>query len=481
MEKFDNQIFVLDINGQEMHPTYLRRARGLVKNGRAEWLNDKTIQLLFSGQDDSKQLFLQYLNSKGKKQSHIDEYAAILEKLPPPVPAEIGEFMKSALRSGGTGGIKMAYQCLEEYAVFCEEELSDEFLFADAFREHVREYFEGEARRAVDAYRQAMVPVPADCQINPGYLARLSNKEFVAAFHTLQEFVAAVYDDIRQGSPFEWGWPNWRAIEVYGINHNRVAQRLEALAAAEIDYDTLTLTVEKKQFYAYGVNKPKEPANTMLNGFMKHGLHIEGPDDKKSTVFKLSYPANPHVIVALYEYFKPRYSGCNDCGENCSGCYRGYTYDHLQALSYRFVETAQAREPYWLALTDGMPRPLRDIQYYLYDEAAKHGYSFAGMYYGSITYVKGAKRWLHVRHQMPWGEQAARPWVNNYNWAVRTNLDTVLETQREEAAALIKKFPQEFDRIKDGKDTALYFCDVGLDDVKEILRLFKLENKIKPV
>ncbi len=38
-------IAVIDVNGMVQNPTYLRRAKGLVKNDRAQWVNEKTIQL----------------------------------------------------------------------------------------------------------------------------------------------------------------------------------------------------------------------------------------------------------------------------------------------------------------------------------------------------------------------------------------------------------------------------------------------------
>jgi hypothetical protein len=44
-KKFDNHVHVIDAAGQLQNPTYLHRAKGLVKNGRAEWVDKKTIQL----------------------------------------------------------------------------------------------------------------------------------------------------------------------------------------------------------------------------------------------------------------------------------------------------------------------------------------------------------------------------------------------------------------------------------------------------
>ena len=44
--KFDNHVDVIGADGQAQNSTYLRRAKGLVKNGRAEWADEKTIRIL---------------------------------------------------------------------------------------------------------------------------------------------------------------------------------------------------------------------------------------------------------------------------------------------------------------------------------------------------------------------------------------------------------------------------------------------------
>jgi hypothetical protein len=38
----------------------------------------------------------------------------------------------------------------------------------------------------------------------------------------------AVYDAIEHGSPFKWGWPDWKALIWCGIIHNRVIMVLNA-------------------------------------------------------------------------------------------------------------------------------------------------------------------------------------------------------------------------------------------------------------
>ena len=44
--KFDHHVQVVGVDGQVRNDTYLRRAKGLVKNERAEWVDDKTIRMV---------------------------------------------------------------------------------------------------------------------------------------------------------------------------------------------------------------------------------------------------------------------------------------------------------------------------------------------------------------------------------------------------------------------------------------------------
>ena len=52
--KFDNHVNVIGADGQSQNPTYLRRAKGLVKNGRAEWADEKTIRIFESSDEADK-------------------------------------------------------------------------------------------------------------------------------------------------------------------------------------------------------------------------------------------------------------------------------------------------------------------------------------------------------------------------------------------------------------------------------------------
>lgn len=53
-EKFDNHVNVIGADGQSKNPTYLHRAKGLVKNGRAEWIDEKTIKMIESSDRTSE-------------------------------------------------------------------------------------------------------------------------------------------------------------------------------------------------------------------------------------------------------------------------------------------------------------------------------------------------------------------------------------------------------------------------------------------
>lgn len=53
-DTFDNRVRVIDADGQAKNDTYLRRAKGLVKNERAEWVNERTIKMIDSINEVSK-------------------------------------------------------------------------------------------------------------------------------------------------------------------------------------------------------------------------------------------------------------------------------------------------------------------------------------------------------------------------------------------------------------------------------------------
>ena len=439
--------------------------------------------------------FLHYLTEKSKKQTYIDMSRELLDNLrgtlgnKTPSSEAIDTFVRRRW-SGYVSRDKDTYRILNDYADFCETEW---LIFSNAFREHVRDTFESEARKAMKTYKNAIVPIPKDTRIDPYFLGGLTNDDFVTAFKSFQEFIYAIYDGIERGSPFDWGWPDWNAITWEGINHNRVMMVLDAMVnSGEMDSDLLV--VDKKRFSRHNICKPIAKTNLMLEGFMRTGLHIEGLDDKKSDSFSVACPDTPNLIYVLHSYFKHRDDGCKN---------------HIHVFSYRFVENpdVQTRETFFLAKTDGEPEQLREIYYWLYDEAVKHGFLPQGKEnMGCYSYKRGKDDWLllgsgHSYHE---DEFLHSP---NYKLAAKAKFFRVFQTHPDKTNKLLKRFPESIGRPwdwcfcnnlgscknrvmieKDGRNyhhcctkTYLYFHDPNFDDVKAILELYKIENNIKPL
>ena len=122
----------------------------------------------------------------------------------PPSSGDINKFVRKRW-SGYVSRDRATYQILNDYANFCDKESS---LFTNAFHEHIRETFEGEARKAMRAYKNALVNIPDGTKIDSFFLEKLTNDEFAEAFKSLQKLIFSIYDAIECCSPFNWGWPN---------------------------------------------------------------------------------------------------------------------------------------------------------------------------------------------------------------------------------------------------------------------------------
>ena len=169
----------------------------------------------------------------------------------------------------------------------------------------------------------------------------------------------------------------------------------------------------------------------------------------------------------------------------------------------------QNREPFFLAKTDGEPEQLREIYYWLYDEAEKHGFSPTGNEnMGCYSFKKGSKEWLLLGNGSSYHEDEFLH-SPNYALAAKVRYMRVFKSNPEKIENLRKRFPDLFGRPwtqccrcktkadecktriifqKNGNDyhhcgsrSYLYFHDPELDDVKAILELYKLENNINPV
>jgi len=505
--RFDNSINVIDATGKHLTPSYFHRAKGLVKNGRAKWVDDKTIQIISAVTQAITQTFPEYLTGKGMKPPYIQKSMALADKFhamlcnDSPSTEVIAEFINDVKRNGvkgdstgwGENATKTAYQFLDKYAEFCGEAS----LFAAAYRKHICETFEEPARNAVNGYKKAMVFIPEDTEIDPYFLDGLSNDEFVTAFKALQQLVYDIYEEIERTSPFDWGWQGWQDIAAYGVWHNRIWGLLGVLA--EIGHlDGNILVVDKKKLNDHDIAKQqnqlnsKAKANMIIAGFMDMGLLIEGFDDKKAETFMVSCPDTPNLITVLNAYFKERRRECCKCRKAdvypcMKDCYVTFVGHHKQIFSYRFVEqhppNTHDTEVLFMAVTDSAPEALRKIQYYLHDEATKHGYKippWTPAHGGSIQYWNytdnwGSKMWLTVSSGTSWMDFFYMLSMNK--WTLKTKFKRILKKYPDKADWLDSTYPGMFNR----SDGTLIMQNPTFEDVEIILEFYKLENNIKPL
>ena len=433
--------------------------------------------------------YLDYLAKKRKGKDYMRNCEAIFNMLEEKR-GDLTELVKSRW-SGYVSQDKNTFKILNDYAAFCEK--SDPIFFNE-YNDFISRIFEGEARKAMKAYKDTMVFIPCGVKINPDYLNGLTNEEYVAAFKAFQEFLYMVYDSIEHGSPFDWGWPDWNGITHYGIVHNRVLIALNALVECG-HAENGVLIVDKQRLTDHALKKADEQiickpiANTwmLLNKLAQLGMSIEALDNDECPHFFISLPSNPDMITVLCSYFKPRDDG---------------TFKHIQYFSYRFVEdpATQTHETFFLAKTDGELEHLREIYYWLYDEAVMHGFVPTGEEkIFCYLYKKGSKEWLLLGKGSSYHEEEFLHSIH-YSIAVKVQFIKTFHTHTEQIADLEKRFPKAFaadwggchgckspckNRVKFNQDNHFrclkcyfYFHDPSLDDVKLMLELYKTENKI---
>jgi len=429
--------------------------------------------------NDPKNAFLEYLTNKKRTKKTVDEYMRLLKQFgdTPPIPAAIGEFVGEYVRSHNYDltGAKKKYQFLEEFAEFCGTQADGELpLLADAIRRHIRDHFEGLARRTIAAFKRAIVPIPKGTKIDPQYLNGLTNDEFVAAFGGWQEIMGNIYDAIKQGSPFEWGWPGWRGMALGDFYNYRVIMMLNAIVqSGQLDGDTMV--VNKKAFFAHDVCKPKEKANLLLKGFADYGFYIDGLDDKKNETFRLSCYDCANVMQVIQSYFSRPHRQFHQA-------------KHIYTFSYRFVEEPQRRDATFLARADVMPASWREVHYWLYDDAVKHGVwttAYHAEFPNCIIYAKKS-------------DSSQRLLAQVEKSFIMCRLKKVFDKHPKKIAELDARFPGIFKRkwnfcndckpdckfiLSYGDGNCCGFSDfrfdnVTLDDAMFIFELFKLEHNM---
>jgi len=514
MSKF---IQVIDEHGNTLAPTYPKRAKYLVKHGRARADGDNTIILLTPPKNMTaakhKNAFAAYLTEKKRAPKTIAVHMRLFDMLgdAKPTTEELGTF---CLGKQGTwhGSVELTarWRFLDEFAAFCETGAANAQtdyelpIFAAAIRTLIHDHFEGDAWQAVTQYKQEIVCIPEGTKINPHYLNGLSNDEFVTAFNALQELLYGIYEGIEQGSPFDWGWPDYRGLTVYGINHDRVLRAFESIAYGELAGDALV--VNKKDYFASDHHKPQDRALLLLKGIAQHGIHIDGLEDKKAAAFTVSCPDSPAVMRVVQSYFRsrPNPDNCHKCSDDCmeqAHCWRTTYYRHTRLISHRFVEVGEVATVYppwsmaetgkaeFLARTDYLPDSLRQTHYALYHDACKVGIwtePFYDMFKGAIVYAKGTWK-KHTRFVF---------WDSN---AIMVKLERVFTKHPEKITALETRFPgifaQKSRHCTECKptckhrqvnpnpwcsNTEFWFEKPTHNDAMFLWELFKLNNNIKP-
>jgi len=430
-------------------------------------------------------------------QDFIDHFYANLNGKPPTV-SSIDTFVRNRW-CGYVSRDKNTFAMLNEYANVCEQ---SDHVFASAFHAYIRETFEGEARKAMRAYKTDMVLIPDDAVINPAHIGELSNADFVHAFKAMQKFLYAVYDEIERGTPFDWGFPTWSDLTWHGLVQNRVVMLLYTLVSCG-HADNNVLIVDKQCFAGHAKKRLDEQlvcrslkkTSLLLDGLSKMGMLIEGYHDANTPFFGVSFPDNPHAVAVICAYFKePNPKNAN----------------HVRYFSYRFVEDplTQSHETFFLVKTDSEPTHVREIYYWLYDEAIKHGFNPTGeekMY--CYLYKKGTKEWLLVGKGSSYHEEEFLHSIN-HTLSVKLAFPKIYHTHPEKIEWLKTRFPSSFAtrwggcyKCKEKKGTMetcknrviinpnnprmgcvkgyFYFHNPTFDDVKEFVSLYKLENKFK--
>jgi len=429
-------------------------------------------------------------------QEFIDRFYAELNGQPPSI-AAFDTFVRNRW-CGYVSRDKNTFAMLNEYANICAQ--SDP-AFADAFHAYVRHTFEGETRKAMREYKASMVFIPDGTIISSVYLGELSNAEFVRAFRAIQEFLYAVYGEIECGSPFDWGFPAWSDLTWYGLVQNRVVMLLNALVACG-HAENGVLYVDKQRFADHAnrrideqlLCRPIEKTALLLDKLNYMGMQVEGYSEADTPVFAVSFPGMPHAVAVLYAYFKET---------------SPQTTNHIRYFSYRFVQdpTSQTHETFFLAKTDKEPQHLREIYYWLYDEASKHGFTPTGeekMY--CYLFKKGSKEWLLVGKGSSYHEEEFLHSVN-HSISVKFAFPKIYHTHPEKIEWLKSRFPASFAtrwggcyKCKEKKGTMdtckhrviiyadkrigcvkgyFYFHNPTFDDIKKFVAMYKLEHKIK--
>jgi len=404
--------------------------------------------------------------------------------------AEITELMRPWNVSGRMNFLNNIAGFLKDFSAFVKKENPALAPLAAAIAGYYRKSYEYYGRSAAKTRRAAVLPAPADFKVNPKHLGGMTNEQFVSAFRELQQFAVRCYEDVER-APFEWGYPDYQTTDGY---YNRVIDILFALRVCGT-YTDGGITVDGAKFFKSAIIKRHKKVELMVAGFEQMGLFFEG-FGKKAQSFRAVYPDNPDVAAVLCEYAPL-------IGINKADLSWGR---HLNSLSYRYIEdpASQKYPAIFNAEMDYSSDKLREIQEWLYAEAEKCGFKIdtSGLPKGCLNYSKGSKDFLRVRqgHREP---NAGHFDHHESKIATKVSFIHAFESAPDKMRELCNRFPDVFRLDDAGKcchenkcmhrmsfalDGVSYkrcglgnffFEDISFDDVKAILEMFKVENKIK--
>ena len=444
-----------------------------------------------------KQAYNYYLINKRQSPQLIEERLKFLDELQMHLQQVSTEEISAFINKRGLTSRQNAYKFLADYSTYIEKEAPELLNISKIITQYCTQAFSDTARQAAILRKKAIVTIPENTHIDPKHLGNLTNAEFVQAFGTLQKCLVKAYDAVEQ-HPFEWGYPDFYSTDPHRT-YNRVIEVLFAFVSCGV-HENGVLVVDTKKFKEeIKLHKKVELITTGLGGV---GFVLDG-FDKKSQVFRVSYPDNTHVITVLYRYVIATYDVQPQLRVN-----------PRISLSFRFLEdvTLQKYEPEFLAALDCASEKLREIQLWLYEEAAKCGYHIdvndpmeacgdafgaLGWGIGCIIYkkspTKNAKRFLVVGDFEKDGKTSV---------FARVVFNNALHFENEMVKKLRNKFPNAFSfyycgcihpcnyshrtsfnaegtQYENCSSSGTWFEDIGLDDAKDILALFKFDKKIK--
>jgi len=441
------------------------------------------------------EMFTEYLASTGRNEKSVNDSLELFENLQRSIDEngldDLSEFSQNIVhaflqpykQTYLRGEIEKANKFMIDYATSIEKGFTganeqDYKHIANEIITYYKKQFEETAIEHVTQYKSRFLPVPDYFKVNPLMLNGLTNEQFVAAFKSLHRLMTDIYDNIIK-SPFEWGYPDFLTTEGY---YNRVNDILLSLFSYGTYKDGCVM-VDAEKFLAEKRVKQHKKIKMMVDGLNRMGFNIAGCD-KKSALFHVSYPAQPHIIIAFCAYVPaafdmslPAWSSKNRLGEG---------------FSYRFIEdpAVQEFEADYHAYMDYFSDKYAEIQRWLRTEAARYGFYLNGVSTKGVSYKKGSKEFLLV------GEKEGKIWT-------KTSFIKAFEAAPEKIRELCNLFPHVFRledtgkcchtnkcmfRMKFSLDGVSYlrcglgnfvFDNLNLDDVKAILEMYKVEKKIK--